>query len=111
MGQYDEPQAGPQDYDATSRAHVLTSGIVFSPSAELTHALPPVHDGLAKLGPSNVPASSLARMDFAMKAEVAVNEQIKYVVHVERSHWDEECDGVAASWSVNLDAYFNAAWS
>lgn len=43
---------------------------------QLTKVLPAMEKATAP-GPSGVPRVSLGRMDFAIKAEVAINEQIK----------------------------------
>lgn len=75
VGDYEEGTAGPDDYNLKERQNTVMTGIVFSPTAELDTLLPSL-EAVAKPGPSHVPRVSMGRMDFAQKAEVAINEQI-----------------------------------
>ncbi|KAJ9523144.1 hypothetical protein QJQ45_023966 [Haematococcus lacustris] len=75
MGHYDPEVAGATDFDVKKEAEAVATGIVFSPSAEVERVLPALAQATLA-GPSGVPRVSIGRMDFASKAEVAINEQI-----------------------------------
>lgn len=76
MGHYSESSAGPEDFNLAERSEAVATGIVFSPSAELVNTMPPLDKRMSQVGPSHVSKVSLGRMDFAQKAEAAINEQI-----------------------------------